>query len=303
MTETVDFQTVELGGWPGCIRLANEQIELVATTDVGPRIIRLSFLGGRNLFKTFAETLGQTGGDEWHSYGGHRLWHAPEVMPRTYAPDNGPVEHSWDGATLTLRSEEPANGLAKELQITLSRTEPRVEVLHRITNRNAWSVELAPWALSVMAPGGRAVVPQEEHFPHPDVLRPARPVVLWHFTDMSDPRWTWGRRYLQLRQDPSATTKQKAGVRNTRGWSAYMLDGVAFIKRYAFAPDATYPDMGCNTELFTDPEMLEVETLGPLTRLAPGSAVDHVESWTLARVAPAVTDDELDRVLLPLLAG
>ena len=29
---------------------------------------------------------GKTGGSEWHIYGGHRLWHAPEVMPRTYYP-------------------------------------------------------------------------------------------------------------------------------------------------------------------------------------------------------------------------
>src|SRR5659263_389304 len=79
---TTVMEQIEFGGWPNCLRLANDQIELVATTDVGPRIIRLAFIGGRNLFKTFDATLGLSGGTEWRSYGGHRLWHAPETRPR-----------------------------------------------------------------------------------------------------------------------------------------------------------------------------------------------------------------------------
>ena len=38
----------------------------------------------------------------------------------------------------------------------------------------AWSVRLAPWALSVMAPGGRAIFPQEPYRAHTDCLDPAR---------------------------------------------------------------------------------------------------------------------------------
>ena len=43
------------GGWKNCIRLSNGIIELVATTDVGPRIIRFAGLNGENLFKEFKE--------------------------------------------------------------------------------------------------------------------------------------------------------------------------------------------------------------------------------------------------------
>ena len=49
--------------------------------------------------------------------------------------------------------------------------------------------------------------------------------------------------------------------------------------------------------------MLEVETLGPLTRLEPGTHVDHVERWLLAKMAPGVSDEELDEHLLPVAAG
>lgn len=295
------IETVEYGGWPNCIRVSNGEIELVATTDVGPRIIRLGFVGGQNLFKNYGDVLGRTGDNEWHNYGGHRLWHAPEVFPRSYTPDNEPVQHAWEGATLVLRNFEGTNGLKKEMRVSVSPTSPRVEVAHRIVNRNPWPVELAPWALSVMAPGGRAIYPQEEFRPHPEMLAPARPLVLWHFTDMSDPRWTWGRKYIQLRQDPGATTKQKIGILNRQGWAAYLIGGDALIVRYPYDPAATYADMGCNTETYTDPEMLEVETLGPLTRMEPGALVEHVESWSLVKVDCGPADADIDAALLPLV--
>jgi hypothetical protein len=295
------MEVIEFAGWPKCIRLTNGPVEMVVTTAVGPRVIRLGFVGGQNLFKVFRETEGLTGGDEWHSFGGHRLWHAPEVVPRTYAPDNVPVEHSWDGKTLLLRSVEPENGLEKETGLTLSPSAAQVSVVHRIVNRNPWAVELAAWALSVMAPGGRAIFPQEEFRPHPDCLVPARPLVLWHFTDMTDPRWTWGRRYIQLRQDPAATSKQKVGMLNTAGWAAYVLGGEVFVKRYGFDPAATYADMGCNTETYTDPGILEIETLGPLTKIEPGASLEHRESWLLAKAECGPTDADIDAKILPLV--
>ncbi len=298
MMEIVDF-----GGWPNCIRLSNGEIELIATTDVGPRIIRLGFVGGQNLFHNFPATLGRVGDPEWHSYGGHRFWHAPEVFPRTYTPDNVPVDHEWDGLTLTLRSDDLPNRIEKEIRVTLSPTAPRIEIAHRIINRNPWAVELAPWALSVMASGGRAIYPQEDYKPHPDCLVPARPLVLWHFTDMTDPRWTWGRRYIQLRQDPSATTKQKVGLLNSKGWAAYTLGGDVLITRYPYRAGANYADMGCNTETYTDHDMLEVETLGPLTRLEPGAHVDYSESWLLAKVDCGPTDADIDAHILPLVGN
>ncbi len=295
------MEVVNFGGWSNCIRLSDGEIELIATTDVGPRIIRFGFVGCQNLLQTQDAMLGRTGDAEWIGYGGHRLWHAPEAFPRTYTPDNVPVEHEWDGATLTLRSLDAPNGIAKELRITLAPTGRQVRVDHRLINRGVWPVELAVWALTAMAPGGRGVFPLDDFIPHPDVLAPARPLVLWYFTDMSDPRWTWGSRYIQLRQEPSAASKLKVGMLNTKGWAAYLLGGEALIKRYPYDPGATYADMGCNTETYVDADTLELETLGPLTRLEPGASVDHPESWLLEKVDCGLADADIDARLLPLV--
>src|SRR5437867_3326516 len=55
------MEWIEYGGWPRCVRLANERVELVVTTDVGPRIIRFGYRGGENVFAEFAGQVGKTG--------------------------------------------------------------------------------------------------------------------------------------------------------------------------------------------------------------------------------------------------
>ncbi len=118
---------------------------------------------------------------------------------------------------------------------------------------------------------------------------------------MKDPRWIWGTRYIQLKQDPKATTKQKIGIMNTLGWAAYYLNGDLFLKRFGFDPKATYVDFGCNTETYTDPEMIEVETLGALKQLQPGDKSEHLEGWFLYRVQLDESEASVDKVILPLV--
>jgi hypothetical protein len=98
---------------------------------------------------------------------------------------------------------------------------------------------------------------------------------------MSDPRWHWGKKYIVPCQDPNATLPQKIGIGNLHGWVAYVNGDRVFIKRYKHIEGAPYPNFGSSTELFTNAITVEVETLGPLTRLEPGETVTHVEHWFL----------------------
>ena len=61
--------------------------------------------------------------------------------------------------------------------------------------------------------------------------------------------------------------------------------------------------MGCSFETFTNADFLELETLGPLKKLAPKQSLTHVENWTLHKNVRIQNwdDAELDRVLLPLV--
>lgn len=296
-------EVVAYGGWDRCVRLTNGQIELLVTAEVGPRVIRFGFLNGPNEFVEFAEDMGKTGGDTWRPYGGHRLWHAPEAKPRTYAPDNAPVEWDFtDGELRITQAVEASTGIQKQLSIRMDTDANRVHIRHRLTNRGLWSVTLAPWALSMMAPGGRAIVPQEAFRSHSEWLLPARPFVMWHYTNLADPRWTLSARYVQLRQDTGMPNPQKFGARVSAGWAAYCNGDRVFLKRFGLTPDATYPDYGCNAEFFTNDAFLEVESLGPLVTLEPGESVDHEENWYLFKgVTIGTTDDAIDTAMTPLL--
>jgi hypothetical protein len=210
---------------------------------------------------------------------------------------------SWaDGKTRMLTPPpETVNGIQKQMSVSMSES-GIVLVNHKITNIGRTELELAPWALTVMAQGGRAILPQEKFIPHTEYLLPARPLVLWHYTQMADPRWIWGNKYIQLRQDPKAATPQKCGLLNKQGWAAYALNGDLFVKRYKFDENGKYPDFGCNTECFTNADICEVETLGPLTKLAPdGGFVQHEETWSLHKAQLTEDEASIDQAMKSIL--
>ncbi|MFQ5795611.1 MAG: hypothetical protein ACE5JP_11250 [Candidatus Bipolaricaulia bacterium] len=299
----MEVEKTDYKGWQNCYRLFNDLVDLIVTTDVGPRIIRFGFVNGENEFKEYEEMIGVTGGDEWRIYGGHRLWHAPEAKPRTYFPDNSPVQleqHPDSGFVRLIQPTEPTTGIQKEIDIRLDPNQAHVELTHRLHNANLWAVEFAPWGLSVMAQGGKSIIPLPPRGSHEEHLLPTTTVALWAYTDMTDPRWTWGSKYVMLHQDPKIETPQKVGVMVTDGWVACARNGHLFVKKLDYINGAHYPDFGCSVETFTNADMLEVETLGPLVHLQPGAAVEHVEHWFLFDDVPVPENDaDVDEHVLP----
>ena len=278
----LNVEVIPYGGWQRCLRIRNRRIEAVITAEVGPRVIRFGFIGGPNEFVEYPDQMGLTGGDAYRSYGGHRLWVAPEDRNRTYAPDNAPVEWRVEGETLRVTAPvERSTGVQKEIQFWIDPEIDTMHLVHRITNCSGAPAALSAWALSVMAPGGRAIVPQEPFIPHPEALLPSRPLVLWSYTDMSDPRWVWGKELIQLFQDSSAVSPQKIGMLNKAGWLAYANGERLFLKTHTTKTGSAYPDHGSSAEVFTNTRMLELETLSPVTVLAPGAVLEHEEHWFL----------------------
>ncbi len=47
--------------------------------------------------------------------------------------------------------------------------------------------------------------------------------------------------------------------------------------------------------------MIELETLGPLSKIAPGGKVEHTEQWSLYKVKVGKSEDSIDKLVLPLL--
>ncbi len=291
-------------GWPHCYRITNGEVELIVTSDIGPRIMRFGFVGGQNLFKEYEDQLGGTGEPDWKLRGGHRIWAAPEDAKRTYAPDNSPVRIDLSEGVLTATSGvEADSGLEKQIEVRLAGTGTQVTVVHRLKNTLPWPIELAPWALTMMTPGGMGITGHPPRASHSEVLLPTHPLVMWAFTDLSDPRWKFTKKYLMLQQDPANQEPQKIGHFNPETWGAYLLGTELFLKRYAAEPGKSYTDFGCSFEIFSRNDILELETLGPLQKVEPGASAEHVETWSLHSGVEITdfSDAELDGVILPLL--
>ena len=288
------MKTVEFMGWKKCVELQSGDFRLIVTTEIGPRIIG-AFLGDSdNLVYVDPKTAGNTkDSDEWLIYGGHRIWHSPEEKPRTYATDNAPVKVTQQGDTVSFSSGlESITGVSKGFSVT-PLGDNRFQITHKLRNENLWEIEFAAWALTVMAPGGVAVVPQPQG--NKKSLLPNRYFTVWPYTNMCDPRVHWGDKYIILRQDEKATTPFKFGLNCEDGWLAYVNKGVALRKSFEHLPEAPYPDNGCSVEVYTCDFMLEIETLSPLYLLGPEEEIEHVEEWDAFEAGDIATEKDASK--------
>lgn len=299
LSAAVTIEKTEYAGWPNCYRISNGEVELVVTADVGPRIIRYGFVGGQNLFVELEEDLGQTGGDSWRLYGGSRLWVAPEDAVYSYGADNDPVEIEISGNRLSAQAPVENTGVQKRIEVELAEQGTEARVRYVLANRTIWPLRIATWVLTMMNRGGVGITTLPPRGTHPEVLAPTNPLIVFAFTNMSDPRWTWLERYIALRQDPGNSDPEKIGLFNPRTRGAYLLNGELFVKKFEAPEGEEYPDMGSSFEAFTNERFLELETLGPMRVLRPDESVDHLEVWSLHRPVSVDSWDDagLDRAI------
>jgi len=300
----VNVEVIEYKNYGKCLKISNDLVKVIVTVDVGPRIINYSFLNGENImfedvernFSESGEAFDRFGGGTWYIYGGHRLWTSPEGYPKSYYPDNDPVPYTIlpDGAVFSP-VEQKWNQYKMEIEVHLAEDSSEVNLIHRLTNCAAWSVTLAPWCLTVLAPGGYEIVAQ----PTVDTgLLGNRLIALWPYTKLTDNRITWGDRYFALRQDETNTDKAKIGINSEHGVSMYFINGDLFVKKFSPIPNGNYPDGGMSFETFTNNLFLEMETLGEISEIAPGATVEHAETWALYKEEkPDFDENKIDELV------
>ena len=163
-----------------------------------------------------------------------------------------------------------------------------------------------------MAPGGVEVIPLPPHHPHPGPVKPeTKPsdygpsytMVVWPYFDFTDKRWSFGSKYITLRQD-AKKGPTKLGFGHRLGWVGYLNGGTLFVKRFGYKEGANYPDNGCNYETFTKEEFLEMESLGPVVNLKWGEKATLEENWELVKDVKDFTDEAgIDKNILPKVGG
>jgi len=171
---------------------------------------------------------------------------------------------------------ETQTGIEKSMHISLAEDKPQVIIHHTLTNRGLWPVECAPWAITQFKTGGVAILPQTQK---QSEYLPNRSLAFWPYADIISPHVSWGNRYILVRAEMESPFK--VGFPNPRGWLAYWLDGVLFVKRAAFDSQAVYFDFGSSSACYCNDHFLELETLAPVTKIAQGAFATHLETWEL----------------------
>jgi hypothetical protein len=273
-------QTGNFHGLPTRV-LHNDHIRLEFLAEAGPRIVHLSLAdSAENLFAEIPDFKVATPYGDYHFRGGHRLWHAPEALPRSYIPDDSNliVTSMARGARLDGALEVPT-GLRKSIEIELQPDRPAVILKHQLLNSGAWPIEVAPWAITQLKPGGIGILPQPNT---PTGLLANRHFAFWPYARWSDPRLEMRDDFVLFRAVPGHSPF-KIGYFNTHGWLGYWRNGVFFRKRFDQPTASPYPDFNSNAEVYCNDDFIELESLGPLRRLEPGEAVMHVETWEIYR--------------------
>jgi hypothetical protein len=112
---------------------------------------------------------------------------------------------------------------------------------------------------------------------------PGTVVALWGQTSLADPRLTFYSDRIHAKYLP-ISDYFKLGVYCPNGVATLESKGQKLTMGFA-APDIrTLPDQGCNFELYMHKMFLEMESLGPVTAIAPGECASHWETWKLERI-------------------
>ncbi len=286
---SVTISTVDYLRFGKCVRIANDDAEILVTVDVGPRIISYRRTNGENLFfndlegknivtePAIMETFGKPVFELW---GGHRMWATPESMPLSYYPDNESV--AWteiENGVVFKPNAQPVTDWQFTLTVTLAESGTEAVVNMDIKNLRDEVRRAGAWGISQMRKGGMAICPMnrdESVIPLPDKM-----VAFWPYCDMTDDRFAFGKDCFKLSHVEGVNKPFKCGINSAAGWLAYATYGEVFVKKVAYEAGAAYPDFGCNVETYVDGFMLEIEGLSPMKEIGKDESVSLTETWSI----------------------
>ena len=199
--------------------LGNKFLQLEYLSN-SARIVRFSPKGKDNLFADLGLSPAKTPYGNFYLRGGHRLWHSPEAMPRTYIPDNegGVVSEIPNGVRIEM-PVEPWTHISKSIEIQLNPDQPQVILKHELRNDGAWSVQFSVWAVTMFKLGGVGIFPQPVENVDEEGLLSNRQLTIWPYTKINDERLTLRDDFI-LVHAKSSLPPNKFGYFNPHGWMA-----------------------------------------------------------------------------------
>ena len=255
--------------------------DLAVSLDYGIRIIHLSCAGMDNLLYEQPEDLsdGLITDKGWRIFGGHRLWAAPE-SDKSYYPDQDPVSYElFENGVILTQEIDPWLNIKKQLRIEFCE-DGSLLLKHRIENTSSVPCTFGSWGVTTFASDSNAEIWFDGGL---EGYNPKRKISLWGMTDLSDPRLRFTSDRIYAKQLPNSS-ELKIGIFSYSGHAELTAKNQCFQMDFEADTAKTYPDDGCNFELYTDSFVLELEALGQLCTLEQGQAATHWERWHVIKI-------------------
>lgn len=282
------IQRIAYHGWPDSLLLSNGTVEIIIVPAIG-RVMQFRFAGDEagalweNRHLDGHPLCANAPSAEWLNFGGDKAWPSPQLdwekhTGRAWPPpatfDSVPLQATAEDAQVFLTSEvDPHYGIKVVRHLRLVPRSSQLEITTEFQKAAGTTVRVGVWIVTQ--------VPEPERV---FVLLPEQTKFSDGYTQQTGPAPKDLRRdgrLLSLRRDPSEYIKI-----GTEGTSLLWMNESLALRICAEDTLGDYPNGGCRTEVYTNPDpygYVELETEGPLVTLESGGHITRTNTYTLYR--------------------
>jgi hypothetical protein len=287
----VTVERIAYHGWPDCFRIKNGLVEAIVVPAIG-RVMQLRLLV--DAAGAFWENRALDGQlhpqiqNGWLNFGGDKCWPAPQAdwprqQGRDWPPPAGfdarPMDATVTACGVALTPPvDPDYGIQVMRHVELEIDRPILRIRTELRKVLGSPVRVGVWTIAQMQTPERACM-------------------------LLLVRSNFAEGYVRLREAEPAGVKIENGILSLTGHPSELVKigsdagsmawvgPTCSVRIDAEQGPGEYPEGGCVTQIYTNPEphpYVELETLGPLANLSIG---DRIERTTLYTVHPRTAAD------------
>ena len=287
-------------GWPDATLISNGIVEAIVVPAIG-RVMQLHLAGeAEGAFwanRALDGKLHPAESSEWINFGGDKCWPAPQSAwlqyqgrdwPPPVAFDSSPVEAAACDDGVVLSSPiDPGFGIQVIRHVKLDPKLPVMRIKTEYRKILGSPVRVSVWSITQMGDPKRICVPllNESKLPCGFVRQLETAPHGLHIENG----------LLSLLRHPEQCTKI-----GTDSCSMVWIGRTLAVKIDAEAGPGEFPDGGCVTEIYTNPDPLpyvELETLGPLTTMRAGDKIERTTVYTILPRSESDAEAEAHKIL------
>ena len=197
-------------------------------------------------------------------------------MPPDLAVDGEPYDgEGLEGNVLRVTSPlSKATGLRTSRHFALDPTEPRLEIRQTFVKEQGDPVDVSIWSITQVTDADALYMPLNSDGEYVALSK-----------QLNSENWRVEAGWLRVSRNRERAAK--AGANSPRGWLAWVKGDLLFRIQGGYEAGATYPDSGCNLEIYTSADPLpysELELLSPVSRYEVGDRQQATMTWELVRL-------------------